>query len=73
MAEVKKSIPKRRFVGKKNRKENNLDGSNRDVENAALVTINSKRSAGRVATQIPEDILNDKAINEAIKLVSCFY
>lgn len=46
-----------------------MDGSNRDVENAALVTINSKRSAGRVATQIPEDILNDKAINEAIKLL----
>ncbi|WBW70567.1 diphthamide biosynthesis protein Dph1 [Schizosaccharomyces osmophilus] len=66
MAEVKK-VPRKRFVGK-NAKKDNVSGSSRDVEDTQVVNTRVK-SSGRMATRIPEEVLNDKGINEAVKLL----
>ncbi|KAI5968868.1 DPH1 [Candida margitis] len=64
----KPKIAKRRFVGRK---------PNSDIkataEDQPLVKTRIKRHIGRAINQIPDDILNDKDLNEAIKLLPSNY
>ena len=64
----KPKVPKRRFVGKKPQNITIKDG-----EQPLTKTINPARHIGRVMNQIPDDILNDKELNEAIKLLPSNY
>jgi len=67
-SEVKevKRVPRRRFVGKKEGAATNADGS-------LVKTSRVKNHVGRVMTQIPKEILEDKDLNEAIKLLPSNY
>lgn len=58
-----KSKPKRKFIGKPQTKAASNDA----------VTLTTKRHVGRVMNQIPEDILQDKDLNQAIKLLPSNY
>lgn len=61
--ETSKKVPRRRFVGKK------PGAPDESSENgSALVSSTKNKHLGRVMNQIPDDILNDKELNEAIKL-----
>ncbi|KAG5417333.1 DPH1 [Candida metapsilosis] len=64
----KPKIAKRRFVGKKSNSDNKPA-----VEDQPLVKSSVKRHIGRAINQIPDDILNDKDLNEAIKLLPSNY
>lgn len=55
--------PKRKFIGKPQNKETSKDA----------VTLTTKRHVGRVMKQIPDDILHDKDLTEAIKLLPSNY
>ncbi|KAI5960501.1 DPH1 [Candida theae] len=65
---AKPKLVKRRFVGKKSSPEVK-PGS----EDQPLVKSSAKRHIGRAVNQIPDDILNDKDLNEAIKLLPSNY
>lgn len=54
--------PRRRFIGRK---------ATLGLKDSVVMT--QKRHVGRVLNQIPEDILNDKDLNEAIKLLPSNY
>ncbi|KAK6457107.1 putative diphthamide synthesis protein-domain-containing protein [Scheffersomyces xylosifermentans] len=72
IVEEKKKAPRRRFIGKRP----TGDGVNGAVigDGSALVTTaNKTKHLGRVMNQIPDDILNDKDLNEAIKLLPSNY
>lgn len=58
-----KSKPKRKFIGKPQTKAASNDA----------VTLTTKRHVGRVMNQIPEEILQDKDLNQAIKLLPSNY
>lgn len=58
-----KSKPKRKFIGKPQTKAASNDA----------VTLTTKRHVGRVMNQIPEDILQDKDLNQAIELLPSNY
>lgn len=60
----KTRFPKRRFVGKKHEQEISKPGS--------LVRANKPR-IGRLMNQIPDEILNDADLNDAIKLLPSNY
>ncbi|CCG21305.1 Dph1 protein [Candida orthopsilosis Co 90-125] len=63
-------IAKRRFVG---RKPNTNTDIRATAEDQPLVKSSIKRHIGRAVNQIPDDILNDKDLNEAIKLLPSNY
>lgn len=63
-------IAKRRFVG---RKPNTNTDTRATAEDQPLVKSSIKRHIGRAVNQIPDDILNDKDLNEAIKLLPSNY
>ncbi|ABN66342.1 predicted protein [Scheffersomyces stipitis CBS 6054] len=66
--ETSKKVPRRRFVGKK------PGAPDESSENgSALVSSTKNKHLGRVMNQIPDDILNDKELNEAIKLLPSNY
>ncbi|KAH3680564.1 hypothetical protein WICMUC_000238 [Wickerhamomyces mucosus] len=65
MSEEPKRVPRRRFVGSKN--------NNSDDGTSLVKTTRSKNNIGRAALQIPKDILEDKELNEAIKLLPSNY
>ncbi|KAI5951854.1 DPH1 [Candida jiufengensis] len=65
----KPKIAKRRFVGKKTTNT----PTDSEVHNQSLVKKEVKRHIGRVINQIPDDILDDKDLDEAIKLLPSNY
>ena len=64
----KPRVAKRRFVG---RKPQNL--TVKEGDQPLTRTLNTSRHIGRVMNQIPDEILNDKELNEAIKLLPSNY
>ncbi|KAK6465316.1 putative diphthamide synthesis protein-domain-containing protein [Scheffersomyces coipomensis] len=64
--EVKRA-PRRRFIGKKS-----VDNEDKDGSSNALVTT-KKKHIGRVMNQIPDEIMNDKDLNDAIRLLPSNY
>ena len=64
----KPKVARRRFVGKK--PSSDVKAS---AEDQPLVKSSIKRHIGRAVNQIPDDILNDKDLNEAIKLLPSNY
>lgn len=56
-------MSRRRFIGKKPENDNPQ----------SLVKVDRKRHIGRVMNQIPDDILNDNDLNEAIRLLPSNY
>ncbi|CAK9435422.1 uncharacterized protein LODBEIA_P01490 [Lodderomyces beijingensis] len=83
-ATEKPKFTKRRFVGKKaastssdtcrNDEQSFSSQSSPSQQSLAVAkTNNSKRHIGRVLNQIPDDILHDKDLNEAIKLLPSNY
>ncbi|CCG80788.1 Diphthamide biosynthesis protein [Taphrina deformans PYCC 5710] len=73
MAEVEAKVikpPRRRFVGRRKAET----PTSAEIEDGVLVKQDgNKNLAGRLVNQIPEDILNDKELNEAIALVPANY
>ncbi|EMG50651.1 Diphthamide biosynthesis protein 1 [Candida maltosa Xu316] len=67
--DIKPKVTKRRFVGKKP-SENLIV---KDGEQPLTKTTNPSRHINRVMNQIPDDILNDSDLNEAIKLLPSNY
>ena len=65
----KPRVARRRFIGKKTTENGQGDGG----KNALVSTGQKKLHIGRVMNQIPDDILNDKDLNEAIKLLPSNY
>ena len=65
----KPKVTKRRFVGKKTTKCTEPNTQDQSLTK----TNNPKRHISRVQNQIPDEILNDKDINEAIKLLPSNY
>jgi len=61
----KKKVSRRKFIGK--RTSTKGDGS------SLVKSANRTRHVGRVMNQIPEEILNDKDLNEAIRLLPSNY
>jgi 2-(3-amino-3-carboxypropyl)histidine synthase len=72
-ASVGSAGPKKRFIGKARaealRKRVAEQSSSPNIEDGVIATRNSLPRGGRVANQIPAEILEDKALNEAIKIV----
>ncbi|KAI5964687.1 DPH1 [Candida pseudojiufengensis] len=66
---AKPKVAKSRFVGKKGTNDASIIRAN----DQPLAKKEVKRHIGRVINQIPEDILNDKDLNEAIKLLPSNY
>lgn len=64
----KPRVAKRRFVGRKPQNLNVKEG-----DQPLTRTLNTSRHIGRVMNQIPDEILNDKELNEAIKLLPSNY
>ncbi|CAI5756467.1 unnamed protein product [Candida verbasci] len=67
--ETKPKYPKRRFVGKKSNNEDNIT----DKKDSLVKRNNGSKFISRVINQIPDDILNDKDLDEAIKLLPSNY
>lgn len=61
-----KKVPRRRFIG---RRPEVKDGDEKTLVKSA----NRKRHIGRVMNQVPDEILNDKELNEAMKLLPSNY
>ncbi|ONH70009.1 Diphthamide biosynthesis protein 1 [Cyberlindnera fabianii] len=61
-----KRVPKRRFVGRRDAPATEADGT-------LVKSSRTRAHVGRAATQIPEEILNDKELNEAVKLLPSNY
>ncbi|ODQ79222.1 hypothetical protein BABINDRAFT_8805 [Babjeviella inositovora NRRL Y-12698] len=59
-----KRVPRRRFVGKKTEGE---------ASETSLVKRPTNRHVGRVMHQVPQDILDDPELNEAVKLLPSNY
>ncbi|KAG7663934.1 DPH1 [[Candida] subhashii] len=66
----KPKIPKRRFIGKKT---STTTSTSQPGEQPLIKTVNPNRHIGRVLNQIPDDILNDKDLNNAINLLPSNY
>jgi hypothetical protein len=78
------SGPKKRFIGKARaealRRKAAEQGSTPNIEDGVVLSKSILKSrsikvgtpprGGRIANQIPEDILHDEALNEAIKIVA---
>ncbi|ODV64204.1 2-(3-amino-3-carboxypropyl)histidine synthase ASCRUDRAFT_79101 [Ascoidea rubescens DSM 1968] len=70
----KKRIPKRRFIGHKTGSDSHSVSTSNDSDFKSLVrrTVKTRRNL-RLITHIPKDILENKEINEAIKLLPSNY
>ncbi|KAI3405734.1 DPH1 [Candida oxycetoniae] len=66
-------IAKRRFVGKKTTSLSDPTTLSPSQDQAVIKKVNPNRHIGRVLNQIPEDILNDKDINQAVSLLPSNY
>lgn len=64
--EPEKKVVRRKFVGRK-------PGAATGGDAGSLVKTNRARHVGRVMNQIPDDILNDEDLNDAIKLLPSNY
>ncbi|KAH3687456.1 hypothetical protein WICPIJ_001566 [Wickerhamomyces pijperi] len=67
----KQRVPRRRFVG--SRKDQSSADPSSSTTSSLIPSSRPKRTIGRAALQIPPEILNDEALNQAIKLLPSNY
>ncbi|KAL8740647.1 MAG: hypothetical protein Q9190_006677 [Brigantiaea leucoxantha] len=67
--------PRRRFIGRREAAERAATAAetNGQIENGGAVQVSQPRTIARVLNQVPPDILNDPAINDAISLLPSNY
>jgi 2-(3-amino-3-carboxypropyl)histidine synthase len=63
----------RRFVGKSGRSKKNVEGGGREVSATALAKREERRKAAQLKKQIPDEILHDALLNDAIKRLPANY